>query len=56
MENWGKSTPILIADENTASNVFEAADMQYMDYNVVFVFGRHFSADPDLPFQAAKWD
>ena len=48
---WDNATPVLIAGGNTPANVFDAADEKYKAYDVVFVFGRHFLANPDLPFR-----
>ena len=48
---WDNSTPVLIAGGNTPSNILEAADRKYKGWDVIFVFGRHFLANPDLPFR-----
>lgn len=51
LETWDNVTPVLIAGGNTPENVFEAADVKYGNWDVVFVFGRHFLANPDLPYR-----
>ncbi|KAJ4991926.1 NADH:flavin oxidoreductase NADH oxidase [Stagonosporopsis vannaccii] len=45
---WGGESPVLLAGGYTPQNVWEAADSRYKDFDVVFVFGRHFLANPDL--------
>lgn len=45
---WGQAKPVLLAGGYTPHNVWEAADQKYGDYQAVFVFGRHFLANPDL--------
>ena len=48
---WDNVTPVLIAGGYTPDNVFEAADEKYGASDVVFVFGRHFVSNPDLPYR-----
>jgi 2,4-dienoyl-CoA reductase-like NADH-dependent reductase (Old Yellow Enzyme family) len=48
---WDNVTPVLIAGGNTPDNVFEAADKKYGRFDVVFVFGRYFVSNPDLPYR-----
>ncbi|KAF2626145.1 NADH:flavin oxidoreductase/NADH oxidase [Macroventuria anomochaeta] len=48
LEIWGKERPVLLAGGYTSENVWSAADGKYGDFIVVFVFGRHFLANPDL--------
>jgi NADPH2 dehydrogenase len=48
---WDNVTPVLIAGGYTPGNVFEAADEKYGASDVVFVFGRHFVSNPDLPYR-----
>jgi 2,4-dienoyl-CoA reductase-like NADH-dependent reductase (Old Yellow Enzyme family) len=45
---WGNQTPVLLAGGYTPENVRDAADSKYRSYEVVFVFGRYFLANPDL--------
>lgn len=45
---WGREKPVLLAGGYTPENVLEAADSKYKGYQAVFVFGRHFLANPDL--------
>lgn len=45
---WDNATPVLLAGGYTPDNVKEAADSKYGQYDAVFVFGRHFLANPDL--------
>ncbi|KAF9700256.1 hypothetical protein EKO04_001622 [Ascochyta lentis] len=45
---WGKGMPVFLAGGYTPENVWNAADSKYGEYDVVFVFGRHFLANPDL--------
>jgi 2,4-dienoyl-CoA reductase-like NADH-dependent reductase (Old Yellow Enzyme family) len=51
LDIWDNVTPVLIAGGNTPENVFEAADKKYAALDVVFVFGRHFVSNPDLPYR-----
>jgi NADPH2 dehydrogenase len=48
---WDNCSPVLLAGGYTPENVFDAADRKYKDYDAVFVFGRHFLANPDLPYR-----
>ncbi|KAJ4354769.1 hypothetical protein N0V95_003542 [Ascochyta clinopodiicola] len=48
LDIWGKDMPVLLAGGYTPENVWDAADSKYREYKVVFVFGRHFLANPDL--------
>lgn len=48
LDVWGKESPVLLAGGYTPQNVWDAADGKYKGFNVVFVFGRHFLANPDL--------
>ncbi|KAL4787732.1 hypothetical protein BJX76DRAFT_318201 [Aspergillus varians] len=47
---WGRTSPVLVAGGYTPSNA-EAAFEEYGDNEVGVVFGRHFLANPDLPFR-----
>jgi NADPH2 dehydrogenase len=48
---WGFEKPVLLAGGYTPENVWEAADQKYRKYQAVFVFGRHFLANPDLIYR-----
>jgi NADPH2 dehydrogenase len=48
---WGREGKVLLAGGYTPENVWGAADEKYKDYEVVFVFGRHFLANPDLVYR-----
>lgn len=48
---WGQEAPVLVAGGFNQDNVYQAVDKDYKDYNVATVFGRHFLANPDLPFR-----
>lgn len=45
---WGNKRPVLLAGGYTPENVRDAADCKHAKYEAVFVFGRHFLANPDL--------
>ncbi|KAI7781471.1 Chanoclavine-I aldehyde reductase [Diaporthe eres] len=49
LDIWGSDVPVLLAGGNTADNVFEFADKKHADRDVIFVFGRYFISNPDLP-------
>ncbi|KAL2825787.1 hypothetical protein BDW59DRAFT_161458 [Aspergillus cavernicola] len=51
LEAWGTEAPILVAGGYNAENTREAVDVEYRKYNVAVAFGRHFLANPDLPFR-----
>ncbi|KAG9188363.1 NADPH2 dehydrogenase [Alternaria panax] len=51
LDVWNNVTPVLIAGGNTPDNAFEAADERYGALDIVFVFGRHFLSNPDLPYR-----
>ncbi|KAJ6786022.1 hypothetical protein PWT90_03002 [Aphanocladium album] len=51
LEQWGQEKPVLIAGGFNPDNVNGAMEEKYRDYNVAIVFGRHFLANPDLPFR-----
>lgn len=48
---WNNVSPVLIAGGNSPDNVFQAADEKYAKWDTMFVFGRHFLANPDLPYR-----
>lgn len=51
LDIWGSDVPILVAGGNKPDNVFESADHKYANRDVVFVFGRYFISNPDLPYR-----
>lgn len=51
LDIWGNDVPVLLAGGNTADNVFESADKKHADRDVIFVFGRYFISNPDLPYR-----
>lgn len=51
LDIWGRDAPVLVAGGNKADNVFQSADQKYANRNVVFVFGRYFISNPDLPYR-----
>lgn len=51
LDIWGSDAPVLIAGGNKPDNVFESADQKYANRKVVFVFGRYFISNPDLPYR-----
>lgn len=50
LDIWGRTSPVLVAGGYNAEN-FEDASREYVDNDVAVVFGRHFLANPDLPFR-----
>lgn len=51
LDIWDNASPVLLAGGYNPGNVFDAADEKYSKWDVVFVFGRHFLANPDLPYR-----
>jgi 2,4-dienoyl-CoA reductase-like NADH-dependent reductase (Old Yellow Enzyme family) len=51
LEIWRNTSPIFVAGGYTPENVYRAVDVEYKDYDVAVVFGRHFLANPDLPYR-----
>jgi NADPH2 dehydrogenase len=51
LEIWGKEAPVLVAGGFNPETAQRAVDEEYKNYNVAVVFGRHFLANPDLPFR-----
>lgn len=49
LDIWGSDVPVLLAGGNTADDVFESADKKHADRDVIFVFGRYYISNPDLP-------
>jgi 2,4-dienoyl-CoA reductase-like NADH-dependent reductase (Old Yellow Enzyme family) len=50
LDIWGKTSPVLVAGGYNPENV-QAAFEDYKNNDVAVVFGRHFLANPDLPFR-----
>jgi 2,4-dienoyl-CoA reductase-like NADH-dependent reductase (Old Yellow Enzyme family) len=50
LDIWGKTSPVLVAGGYKPENV-DAAFEEYKGNDVAVVFGRHFLANPDLPFR-----
>ncbi|KAJ5113847.1 hypothetical protein N7456_002381 [Penicillium angulare] len=46
---WGKTSPVLVAGGYTPENSLSAIDDEYVQNDVLIVFGRSFLANPDLP-------
>ena len=53
LEVWGKTSPVLLAGGFEPASARKAAEA-YPDNDVAIVFGRHFIANPDLPFRIQK--
>lgn len=51
LDIWGKCSPVLVAGGYTPENAKNAVDKDYVKNEVAVVFGRHFLANPDLPFR-----
>ncbi|KAJ5151992.1 hypothetical protein N7492_010287 [Penicillium capsulatum] len=50
LDIWGHTSPVLVAGGYNAEN-FDEAVKEYTKNDVAVVFGRHFLANPDLPFR-----
>lgn len=50
LDIWGKCSPVLVAGGYTPENANYAVDKDYVNNEVTVMFGRHFLANPDLPF------
>ncbi|KAL4814261.1 hypothetical protein BDW67DRAFT_192252 [Aspergillus spinulosporus] len=50
LEVWGKTSPVLVAGGYNPANA-ETAFAEYKMNDIAVVFGRHFIANPDLPFR-----
>ncbi|KAI5365325.1 Putative NADH:flavin oxidoreductase/NADH oxidase, aldolase-type TIM barrel, oxidoreductase Oye [Septoria linicola] len=48
---WGRTSPVLVAGGFTSKSAKFAVDEEYKENEVGVVFGRHFIANPDLPFR-----
>jgi len=51
LEIWGNTSPVFVAGGYTPENAVPAIDEEYKNYDVAVVFGRHFLANPDLPYR-----
>lgn len=51
LDIWGRTSPVLVAGGYNAENVQVAMEGEYKNNDVAVVFGRHFLANPDLPFR-----
>jgi NADPH2 dehydrogenase len=51
LDIWGRTSPVLVAGGYNPENVHAAIEEDYKNNNVAVVFGRHFLANPDLPFR-----
>jgi 2,4-dienoyl-CoA reductase-like NADH-dependent reductase (Old Yellow Enzyme family) len=50
LDIWGRTSPVLVAGGYNPDNV-QVIEEDYKDNDVAVVFGRHFLANPDLPFR-----
>ncbi|KAH7329554.1 hypothetical protein B0I35DRAFT_386493 [Stachybotrys elegans] len=53
LEAWGNTSPILLASGFTPAKAKEIVE-NHKDKDIAIVFGRHFLANPDLPFRISK--
>ena len=51
LDIWGQTSPVLVAGGFDAHSAKNAVDSEYRNNDVAIVFGRHFLANPDLPFR-----
>ncbi|KAJ5914569.1 hypothetical protein N7504_003452 [Penicillium tannophilum] len=51
LEIWGLTSPILVAGGFSPMSAKHAIDVEYWNNEVAVVLGRHFLANPDLPFR-----
>ncbi|KAK6215135.1 nadh:flavin oxidoreductase nadh oxidase [Colletotrichum tabaci] len=51
LEIWDNVSPVLVAGGFTPELAQKAVDEEYAKWDVAVVFGRHFLANPDLPFR-----
>ena len=54
LEVWGKASPVLLAGGWQPDSARRAVEEEYADWDILVVFGRHFIANPDLPFRIQK--
>lgn len=48
---WGKTSPVFIAGGYNMDSAYRAVDEEYKDSDIAIVFGRWFTANPDLVFR-----
>ncbi|KAL2834559.1 hypothetical protein BJY01DRAFT_253050 [Aspergillus pseudoustus] len=53
LEAYGRDRPIILAGGFTADSA-ESMILQHSSYQIAIAFGRHFIANPDLPFRLVK--
>ena len=51
---WGKTSPVLLAGGFSPDSAKRAVEEEYTGQDILIVFGRHFLANPDLPFRIEK--
>lgn len=51
---WGKTSPVLLAGGFSPASAKRAVEEEYTGQDILIVFGRHFLANPDLPFRIEK--
>ena len=51
---WDKTGPVLLAGGFQPDSAKRAVEEEYTGHNIIVVFGRHFIANPDLPFRIEK--
>ncbi|KAJ5784659.1 uncharacterized protein N7503_009871 [Penicillium pulvis] len=51
LDVWGRTSPVLVAGGFSPGSARKAVDLEYLNHDVAIVFGRHFLANPDLPFR-----
>ncbi|KAK5044606.1 hypothetical protein LTR84_010620 [Exophiala bonariae] len=54
VQAWGGVGPVLLAGGFTPESAKKAVDDEFKGKDVAIVFGRHFTANPDLPFRIAN--
>ncbi|KAF2405008.1 NADPH dehydrogenase [Trichodelitschia bisporula] len=54
VHTWGNTSTVLLAGGYEAESARQAVDEKWSDRDVVIVFGRHFIANPDLPYRIQK--
>jgi len=54
LDAWNKRSPVLIAGGFNPDTALGAVDSVYADSDAAIVFGRHFLANPDLPYRIKK--
>lgn len=51
LDIWGRTSPVLVAGGFDARSAKRAIDLEYQGNDTAVVFGRHFLANPDLPYR-----